>query len=92
MLSKISLHFLPNGKIMYPLSVTAVMLTQASVLQKHTRIKSNLRKKFAAQFEHLLCIRVQAGNLGQLCLIFADKMLDVVLSSVLDVCQLLANT
>lgn len=36
-------------------------------------------------------MRVQAGNLRQLCLIFAQKMLNVVLGSVLDVSLLLAN-
>lgn len=36
-------------------------------------------------------MRVQAGNLRQLCLIFTQKMLNVVLGSVLDVSLLLAN-
>lgn len=49
-------------------------------------------KHLKKMFVHLLCIRVQTGNLGQLCLIFTHNMLDVVLGCMLDVCQLLENT
>lgn len=41
---------------------------------------------------YLLCIRMQTAYLGQLSLIFTHEMLDVVLGSVLDVCQLLEHT
>lgn len=45
---------------------------------------------FSKQFS--LRIGVQTGDFGQLCLVFTHKMLDVVLGSVLDVCQLLEST
>lgn len=49
-------------------------------------------QKHIFSLKNLLCTVVQAGDLGQLCLIFTHQILDVVLGSMFDVSQLLANT
>lgn len=79
-------NFLSDQRqFLWPITDTAFSLIRVCEVKCRQQIKLCIWDEF------LLCMRVQAGNLRQLCLIFTQKMFNVVLGSVLDVSLLLAN-